>query len=570
MNKSCTKNFLQITFGTLLILFIFVCSSVKSIAQPVLSLAPVITSGLNQPMQLVNAGDGSNRVFIVQKQGTILVYDNTFTSLGTFLTVSNVSSDGERGLLSMAFHPNYETNGFFYVFYTTNTPGAVGNLEIARYQVSGNPNVANAGSKVVLINIPHQLAGNHNGGQLHFGVDNYLYLSTGDGGGGGDPQNNAQNKSVLLGKMLRFNVNTSSIPPYYTVPPGNPFSNEIFAFGLRNPYRWSFDRLTNDMWIGDVGQNSWEEINFKPAASTLGVNYGWKCYEGNVAFELAGCPTDMSTYTFPVFTYPTVSPKSITGGVVYRGTAQPLMYGWYIAADFFSGIFYKLKSNGMGGFNTFQQTLSPTGIVNFGETEAGEVFVVSNTANSVSRLQALTFLPLKLISFTGQRQADGVQLNWTTAAEENVKGFEIEYSPDGSSFTTLDNVAALNTLEGGVYNYFHKTDLKGSIYYRLKTIDIDNSNYSYSAVVTVNMGGREEITIAPTMISDGMLNVHFNDQTGYNNLDILTVNGNAVYTENVSGRTGQFSIPVTNLPKGMYVVSLKGNANNFVTKIMIQ
>lgn len=350
-------------------------------AAPQISLTAVITSGLSAPMQFVHAGDGSKRIFIVQKAGTIRVYDSTFNFLSVFGTVSNVSTNGERGLLSMAFHPNYSTNGFVYVYYTN----TAGNLELARYHVnSGTPNTFDAASKVIVLTIPHPNNSNHNGGELHFGSDGYLYLSTGDGGGAGDVPNNAQNTSVLLGKILRLAVNTSTTAPYYSVPAGNPFSNEVYAYGLRNPYRWSFDKATQDMWIGDVGQDSWEEINFRAAAGTSGANYGWRCYEGNAPYNTSGCTG--TNYIFPVHAYATQNPAaSITGGVVYRGNAYPNLRGVYLSADFYSGVFYKIVPNG-SGWDITTQTLSPTGIVDFGETESGEVYVVSNTGNRVFRV----------------------------------------------------------------------------------------------------------------------------------------------------------------------------------------
>lgn len=350
-------------------------------AAPQISLTAVITSGLSAPMQFVHAGDGSKRIFIVQKAGTIRVYDSTFNFLSVFGTVSNVSTNGERGLLSMAFHPNYSTNGFVYVYYTN----TAGNLELARYHVnSGTPNTFDAASKVIVLTIPHPNNSNHNGGELHFGSDGYLYLSTGDGGGAGDVPNNAQNTSVLLGKILRLAVNTSTSAPYYSVPAGNPFSNEVYAYGLRNPYRWSFDKATQDMWIGDVGQDSWEEINFRAAAGTSGANYGWRCYEGNAPYNTSGCTG--TNYIFPVHAYATQNPAaSITGGVVYRGNAYPNLRGVYLSADFYSGVFYKIVPNG-SGWDITTQTLSPTGIVDFGETESGEVYVVSNTGNRVFRV----------------------------------------------------------------------------------------------------------------------------------------------------------------------------------------
>jgi glucose/arabinose dehydrogenase len=363
-----------------MLLFFVLTFAEQAFAQPNTTLKPVITTGLNGPMQFVHAGDGSNRVFIVQKAGSIRVYDPNFQFLSNFVTVNNISTNGERGLLSMAFHPDYKNNGLFYVYYTN----ASGDLELARYEVSNaDPNVADASSKVILITIPHPNNSNHNGGELHFGSDGFLYLSTGDGGGGGDQPNNAQNTSVLLGKILRFAVNTSATAPYYTIPAGNPYGNEIYALGLRNPYRWSFDRQTGDMWIGDVGQDSWEEINYRPASLNLGANYGWRCYEGNAAFNTSGC-SDASAYVFPAYAYASQNPAaSITGGVVYRGTAYPTLQGYYLSADFYSGIFYKLIPNPADGWITTMQTLNPTGIVDFGETENGEVYVISHTGNSV-------------------------------------------------------------------------------------------------------------------------------------------------------------------------------------------
>jgi glucose/arabinose dehydrogenase len=352
-------------------------------AAPQLSLTSVISSGLSAPMQFVHAGDGSKRIFIPQKLGTIRVYDSAFNFLSVFGTVSNLSTSGERGLLSMVFHPNYASNGFFYVYYTNTS----GNLELARYHVnSSTPNTFDAASKVIVLTIPHPTNSNHNGGELHFGTDGYLYLSTGDGGGAGDVPNNAQNKSVLLGKLLRLNVNTAATAPYYSVPADNPFGNEVYAYGLRNPYRWSFDRSTQDIWIGDVGQDSWEEINFRAAALSKGTNFGWRCYEGNAVYNISLC-TD-SNYVFPAHAYATQNPSaSITGGVVYRGSRYPSLQGVYLGADFYSGTWYKLVKNGTG-WDVTTQTLSPTGIVDFGETESGEVYVVSNTGNSVYRVVA--------------------------------------------------------------------------------------------------------------------------------------------------------------------------------------
>ena len=355
-----------------------------TVAQPVLSLTPVIPTGLTAPMQLVNAGDGSKRIFIVQKDGSILVYNKDYGLIGTFLTVTDIETSGEAGLLSLAFHPGYASNGLFYVYYTN----SIGNLQLARYSVSANPNVADPLSKDTLITIPHPTYTNHNGGELHFGNDGYLYLSTGDGGGTGDPGNNAQSVDALLGKILRFAVNTSDISPYYTIPAGNPFGSEVFAYGLRNPFRWSFDKITHAMWIADVGQDSQEEINYRHADSTAGVNYGWRCYEGSAVYNTSvGCFGPITNYVFPVHSYPTPSPGAVTGGTVYRGNTYIAFRGYYIAADYYSGQFFKVKYDTLTHTaTTTTQILSPNNLSDFGETEDGELYAVSLGAAVVYRV----------------------------------------------------------------------------------------------------------------------------------------------------------------------------------------
>ncbi|WP_190277348.1 PQQ-dependent sugar dehydrogenase [Taibaiella lutea] len=553
-------------FRTVLLLSFFVGAVSKTDAQPVLSLTPVISTGLNQPMQFVNAGDGSNRIFIPQKGGTIRVYDATFNYLSDFLTVAPIDANGERGLLSMAFHPNYSTNGLFYVYYTT----TAGDLELARYQVSsGNTNVADPASKVVLITIPHPTNTNHNGGELHFGSDGYLYLSTGDGGGGGDVPNNAQSTTVLLGKMLRFNVNTSATAPYYTIPPGNPYSNEIYDLGLRNPYRWSFDRLTGDMWIGDVGQDSWEEFNFRASAATANVNYGWRCYEGNATYNTTGC-APASSYVFPAYTYASQNPSaSVTGGVVYRGTAWPLLQGWYIGADFYSGIFYKILPDGLGGWNVSTQTIAPTGIVDFGETENGEAYAVSLTGNSVFNIGSSTVLPLSLISFTATAERNGTELNWKTAREENLIQFDIEYSMDGNAFRYLNTVMAKNSVTGSKYSFNHNIAYSGSIFYRLKMKDKDGS-FSYSGTVQVKMDNAAAGIITPNFITDGMLHLDFKGVNNYHTLELLSMDGKVIMKESIAGATNNIDFDISNLSAGLYLTRLSGAGSSHVQKIFVQ
>jgi glucose/arabinose dehydrogenase len=535
---------------------------------PELSLVPVIT-GLNEPMQLVHAGDGSKRIFIVEKSGTIRAFEpsspTAYNALGIFLTVTGISSGGEQGLLSLAFHPNYSSNGFFYVYYNT----AGGDLELARYQVSANENIADPSSKVIVLTIPHPGQSNHNGGELHFGTDGYLYLSTGDGGGAGDVPNNAQTTSVLLGKMLRLSVNTSTTAPYYIPAPGNPYSNEVYNKGLRNPFRWSFDRQTQDMWIGDVGQDSWEEINYARADAAIGVNYGWRCYEGNSTYNTAGCGS-VDSYLKPAYTYATQNPAAaITGGVVYRGATYPFLQGYYIAADFYSGNFYLvLKNASTPGFTTTVQTALQTGISDFGETEDGEIFAVSLTAGNVSIINATnTALPLRLLSFAGSWQNGTVNLNWKTDAEINVQSFEIEYSTDGTEFIKMGAVAAKNSYSGSSYTFAHQPAQSGNVFYRLKMIDKDQS-YTFSDVVSLKINKRTGTYVSPTIIQNGVMNVYVEET--YQLIEIINNSGSIIMQQNISGKIGRIDIPVSKLPAGVYFVRLKNNKSVSTHKIIIR
>lgn len=383
--KTATPRPKVFLFKQLSIVALLCTVSIHLMSQPVISYTSIIT-GLSQPVDIVNAGDGSNRLFVVEQGGNIKVFNSSNTLLGTFLTVSGISTNAnERGLLSMAFHPNYKNNDFFFVYYTNSN----GDIEVSRYKVSsGNANVADATSKQVVITIPHPTYSNHNGGKLNFGSDGYLYFGTGDGGSGGDPGNNAQNGNSLLGKILRINVSTETSAPFYTIPPDNPYvsnanvADEIWAFGLRNPFRWSFDRSNGDMWIGDVGQDAREEFNYRSAATSATANYGWRCYEGNNTFNTAGCAA-ASNYVFPVYDYPNPNPgaASAVGGYVYRGLTYPAMQGYYFGVDFYSGNLYKINT---AGFTTSVQTGLPNFIGGFGETESGELVCVSTNGTAYS------------------------------------------------------------------------------------------------------------------------------------------------------------------------------------------
>jgi glucose/arabinose dehydrogenase len=298
-------------------------------------------------------------------------------------------SGGERGLLGLAFHPNYAANGFFYVNYTRQSDGAT---VIARYQRSANdPNIADPGSAVILLTVAQPFA-NHNGGQLRFGPDGYLYIALGDGGSANDPGNRAQNLSTPLGKMLRIDVNNGSP---YGIPPNNPFLNdgnpdtlaEIWAYGLRHPWRFSFDRLTGDLFIADVGQSAREEINFQPAGTGAGANYGWRVMEGTLCTDLGGGPACFDpSFTVPVLEYDHGLGCSVTGGHRYRGSVYPSLTGQFLYGDFCSGRIWGATQNANGTWTTTQLLLSGFNISTFGEDAAGEVYVAAYNTGVIYRI----------------------------------------------------------------------------------------------------------------------------------------------------------------------------------------
>jgi hypothetical protein len=354
-----------------------------SAQQPQVQLVRLV-GGLDQPVAITNAGD--SRLFITQQSGKIVIWDGTRLLPAPFIDLSSIiSCCGERGLLSVAFHPRYQQNGRFFVYYTDRS----GNINIARYSVSAsNPNVADAASGVVLLTVLHPTNANHNGGQLQFGPDGYLYAGTGDGGAGGDPPNNAQNTNVLLGKLLRIDVDSGTL---YGIPPGNPFASgaggkpEIWAYGLRNPWRFSFDRSTGDLWIGDVGQNEWEEIDFQPVTSVGGENYGWRRMEATHCFNPStNCRTpDM---TLPIAEYSHGSGCSVTGGYRYRGSREHRLQGLYFYSDYCAGTLWAISQTTSGTF--VSQSVLSTGlsVSSFGEDVNGELYLADISGGAVYQI----------------------------------------------------------------------------------------------------------------------------------------------------------------------------------------
>jgi glucose/arabinose dehydrogenase len=369
---------------------------------------PFLTSGLSSPVLITNAGDGSNRLFVVEQRGEIKIVVNGQILATPFLDVSDlIVSGGEQGLLGLAFHPQFKTNGRFYVFYTakplTNPSTDAGDNTLVEYQVSPpSRNVASTTPLRALFNF-HDRFGNHNGGNLAFGPDGFLYVGTGDEGSGGDPDNNAQNLGSPYGKMLRIDVDGAPAPGFnYAIPASNPFVGmtgaraDIWAYGFRNPWRWSFDRQTGNQMIGDVGQNLFEEIDVSPKG-VGGLNFGWRIREGAHCFNpSSNCPT--AGLTEPILEYDHGLGCAVIGGVVYRGGAFPSLQGTYVYGDECSGRIWTARLQG-GTWVVGDPLDTDFAVSSFGEDEAGELYMV-HLGGSVYRVTTSEPTPTATLTIT--------------------------------------------------------------------------------------------------------------------------------------------------------------------------
>ena len=391
-----------ILYLTLIILFPTLCIS----QTPQLALEPdyLMNSspeGLEHPIEiesnLFSIGEWLWEIrdyYVVEQRGVIKLFSDQ-TDVSFSLTALDIQdrvndSGNERGLLGLALHPDFPNTPYIYVNYT----GVGGATFVSRFSPLSNGPGFDPESELILLTIPQPYS-NHNGGDLHFGPDGYLYIGTGDGGSAGDPGNRAQNPEELLGKMLRIDVNNASEDQPYTIPPDNPFADttdgirdEIWAFGLRNPWRFTFDRETGDMWIADVGQDQWEEIDFEPAGSGGGANYGWRCYEGNHPYNTNNCGS-MSDYDFPIFEYQHSFSNgcSVTGGIMYRYCRYPLLYGRYLFIDYCSGKLWSTYQDDQGNFIT--EELADFQDYNFASMHTsrdGRIYLVGRDDNTIYEL----------------------------------------------------------------------------------------------------------------------------------------------------------------------------------------
>jgi len=360
-----------------------------------LALSPV-ADGFEQPLFVTGAGDGSNRLFVCEKTGRIQLVEGGKIATAVFLDLSRVvSTESEQGLLGLAFSPEFKTTRRFYVNYTDSSGATV----VSRFTAVADGSKADPASEEVLLRIEQPYA-NHNGGCVQFGPDKMLWIGMGDGGSGGDPQGNGQNPDALLGKMLRIDVGESGVPANgepYGIPSDNPYANptdetagqpEIWAMGLRNPWRFSFDPKTGDLWIGDVGQSAWEEIDYVAAGSAGvpvgGLNFGWNVLEARHPYPEGGAaPKDASRYTPPVIEYDRTAGRSVTGGVVVRDPATPQLDGVYLYGDFETGRVWGVrregKTTGAGttsGLRNVELLATKHQVVSFGVGDKGEVYLV--------------------------------------------------------------------------------------------------------------------------------------------------------------------------------------------------
>lgn len=448
---------------------------IASFAQaPQFSLTEVV-GGLSYPTKIQFR---DTRMFIAEQAGKIKIYKNGALLSTPFIDFSSQVNFGqnEQGFLGFCFEPNYETTGYFYVYYITGS--GAGTSRIVRYHVSSNnPDVADPNSAQIVFTLT-QPYWNHNGGNIEFGPDGYLYVGLGDGGSGGDPLGNGQNKNSILGKMLRLDVVNQTT---YAIPATNPFVGqantkpEIWAYGLRNPWRWSFDKLNNDLWIADVGQSAWEEVNYISSTSTGGENYGWNCWEGNHSYN--SCSNTLTGDIKPVYEYAhSSSLYSITGGYVYRGNLYPQLYGKYICCDY-GGSFFTVSPNGNGSFTGKQFTNVKGAVSTFAEDANGELYCATLSGSNGKVWRIAYTCP-------GNNNNIAGTANNETCINANNGSINITNSNTGTFTYQWSNGATTNNISGlDAGNYTVTATETGTCFY---TQNFSISSDNYTSTITLN------------------------------------------------------------------------------------
>lgn len=613
------------------VLLSFALATAVVSAQPKLELR-LFASGFNRPLDVTHCGD--SRLFVVEQHGIIRVLDSVGNRLDTFLNIiARVrSTANEQGLLGLAFAPDYTQSGHFYVNYTRQSDGAT---VVSRFSVSpSNPNRAEANSEQILLT-QTQPYNNHNGGCIKFGPDGYLYIGLGDGGSGGDPQNYAQNPASLLGKTLRIDVRNSLPGQPYGIPPDNPFVGnaafrpEIWSWGWRNHWRFSFDRLTGDFWAGDVGQNAREEINFeRPGVG--GRNYGWRCYEGTAPYNTNGCQP-ASAYVPPVFEY--ANPglgRSVTGGFVYRGGQHPDLYGYYLFADYVSGRWWATRQVAPDSFVTsVLGVFTPSQISTFGEDRNGELYVAALSQGTIYRilercsnfrvsLQTLEQPPcfdspsgIAVARISGGRAPYSFAWSDNSVITDSLRPYllpgiyavevrdslgcirrdtmvltPVETPPAGLEITFANGV--LSVSPGGWASYQWKRDsvpIPGATsptykpaqdgYYSCLVTSLNQCNYEPGRVVTgivstASPADVEAFTLAPNPASaSARLYVQLKQPAAIA-WELLDVTGHVLYQQRSAGQIFDERLPLDGLPAGLYLVRLTTPAGAAVRTLKVK
>ena len=496
---------------------------------PEISLVPFAT-GLAQPVGIEHAGDA--RLFILEKVGRIRILDTNGKFKSQFLNITDrvLSSGFEQGLLGIAFDPDYEDNGYFYVHYTN----LDGNSRFSRFSVNpNNPDKAKANSEVIFLEDEDPFA-NHNSGQMKFGPDGYLYFTIGDGGSGGDPFNNAQDGTILLGKLMRIDPQDDGS---YDIPPSNPFAgpdaffDEIWASGLRNPWRFTFDKLTGDLWIPDVGQNLWEEVNMTPASSTGGENYGWSCMEGTHFFK-ADCDNNGIPFQAPIaeYAHDDVSgfpcSGSITGGYVYRGDQYPNMYGKYFYTDFCTGVIRTTYWDGSAWVTAVLGNFTPFAYSTFGEDIDGELYLADQTSGNIYR-------------FTDGASAPMAQRKDEVTTYVDRPGINIHVK--GDALTDHDEV------------------IKEEIYQN--TVRIQKTSLSDQVVLLSPNPNHGQFIVQVDAPEDALYSINVRDITG-----------KVILTEEKEAHAGtnEWNFHSPQFVDGVYVIQLRSDAGTSVMKFVVE
>jgi glucose/arabinose dehydrogenase len=547
------------------------------VAQPVLDFTPVTLSGpaLVQPVDITGCGDGSGRLFIVEKRGTIRIVQNGAVLPDFFLDIEDqVMNSGERGLLGLAFHPYYPDSPYIYVNYVIT--GTITN-RISRFTLnSNNTNDINENSELELFT-QAGVETNHKAGDLAFGPDGYLYIGMGDGGGGGDPTNAGQNLQTLLGKMLRIDVDTTNGALNYGIPPDNPFvdttgRDEIWAYGMRNPWRISFDRDNGDFWIADVGQNAWEEVDMVPAGVPGGMNFGWDCQEGEHPYQPNNCAGN-TVFTWPIFEYPhNCNPcpdgygSSITGGFVYRGDAYPVLQGCYVFADYVSNYLWMILQTGTEPptFDVFVQDGAGiiSGLVTFGEDDDGELYA-SNLAGTLYAVSASGFLPVQWEDIEATIIPNGNKIEWTLHQTFGIDHFEVQRSlqPGFDDYAAIAEVQPV--LDEITYTYEDIFLQSYTVYYRVAAYLSDGSvEYSPIARVLQDPLSKPSLVYEP---NSKMWRILLPDLWRNGEVILYDVQGKEVLKRKITSENVELTAPIT---PGSYYVKVSGEMGTWSEQVM--